>query len=207
MDTMLEPIAGVSLEKYAALCAAMADTGDDAAAQVAIAAEQGVDEASWAAAKDGWTARMSDPAYEGKVAHAFVPLYQAAQAAARGGSEPAPIERYARVVAEYSFEKDADGRQIPVDVVLARHGYERAGWSEVTGYWTPRVNDPNDPACGRFRELMQAESDRIFGIDRPVTEEVPADPTLAGSDPGAASPKGEDGVVGLVMGWVKSVLG
>ena len=54
MDPM-QPIAGVSLEQYATICVAMKDTGDDIAAQVAIAAEHDVDETSWNTAKDGWS--------------------------------------------------------------------------------------------------------------------------------------------------------
>jgi hypothetical protein len=210
MDPMMEPIAGVSLQKYAELIAAMSRTEDDKAAQLAIAVDHGLDEPSWIAARDGWTARMEDPANEGRVAHAFVPLYTAAQGVVRVGHEPATLERYATVVAEYSFEKDPDGKQIPVDTVLARHGYDRARWSEVTGYWTPKVNDPSDAACARFRELMQSESDRIFGIDRGASGELTQEPEDSGIEvvqPAPAPEKGDDGVVGMVMGWVRSVLG
>jgi hypothetical protein len=203
MDPM-EPIAGVSLQQYAELCAAMAHTGDDVAAQVAIARERGVDEGSWNAAKDGWTARMQDPALQGKVAHAFVPLYSAAQAAARGGAEPCTLEHYTKVVAEYSFLKDADGNQVPVDQVLGRYGYDRTSWAEVTGYWTPKVNDPADPAAAKFRELMQAESDRIFGI---VREKPAAEPAPAADPEPEAKPAQDEGVVGMVMGWFKSLVG
>ncbi|MEQ1569783.1 MAG: hypothetical protein ABMA64_29375 [Myxococcota bacterium] len=207
MDASMEPIAGVSLQKYAELCAAMSKTGEDKAAQVTIAGEHGVDATTWEQARDGWAARMSDPANVG-LAHAFVPLYTAAQSAVRGGREPETLEAYARVVAEYSFGKDAEGKAMAVDVVLSRHGYDRARWNEITGYWTPKVNDPSDPACARFRELMQAESDRIHGIEsrRPdlETDDSVSEVVLPNTADGAAP---QDGVVGMVMGWVKSVLG
>jgi hypothetical protein len=48
-----EPIAGVSLEKYAEICRAMAGNQDPA-----IAAAHGVGPDAWQAAMDGWTARM-----------------------------------------------------------------------------------------------------------------------------------------------------
>jgi hypothetical protein len=48
-----EPIAGVSLEKYAEICKAMAGNQDPA-----IAAAHGVAPDAWQAAMDGWTARM-----------------------------------------------------------------------------------------------------------------------------------------------------
>jgi hypothetical protein len=201
----MDPISGVSLQLYAELCVAMAKTDGDVGAEVAIARERGVDEPSWLAAKAGWTARMSDPALEGKVAHAFVPLYSAAQAAARGGAEPDTLERYARIVAEYSFEKDANGQQVPVDQVLARYGYTVMSWAEVTGYWTPKVNDPKDPSFLRFRELTQAESDRIFGIDRSAAKEAATEESEP--EPSRAAPPEEDGMVGMVRGWMKSVFG
>lgn len=218
MDPMA-PISGVSLEKYATLAVAMAETGEDTAAQVAIAAEHGVDEASWNAARDGWTARMQDPSNGGKVAHAFVPLYSAAQAAKRGGAEPATLEVYAEVVAAYSFEKGPDGSQLPVPDALARHGLTSAQWNEITGYWTPKVNTPADPSAQRFRMLMQAHSDRIFGIVREPQAQAKAQATsqtarnaadATGPEPqatGSRSGSADEGLVGAVMGWVKSLLG
>ncbi len=163
---MSEPISGVSIEQYARLCAAMADTGDDEAAQLAIAAEAGVDEASWTAAKDGFTARMQDPADMGKTATVFMPLYQAAQAEARGGGPPCTLEQYAEISASYSFERDAQDNKIPPEQIFARHGISTVQWHEFTGYWTPRVNDPADPVSAQFPQLIQAESDKIFGIYR-----------------------------------------
>lgn len=205
----MEPISGVSLEKYAELCAAMAKTGEDTAAQVRIAAEAGVDADAWESAKQGWTARMQDPALEGKVAHAFYPLYQKAQSAARGGAEPMSLEQYTRAVAEYSFEKDADGNRVPTETVLARYGHTVTSWAEVTGYWTPKVNDPADPACASFKGLMQQESDRIFGIDRsaPDPDDAPAEPTRAEGGGAAAGDPPADGLVGVLMGLVKRFLG
>lgn len=205
----MSPIAGVSLATYAELAVAMAETGDDVAKQTAIAAEHGVDEASWNAARDGWTARMQDPANQGKVAHAFVPLYQAAQAARRGGAAPATLEQYTLVVAAYSFEKDAHGNQLPVADALARFGFTAPQWNEITGYWTPKVNDPADPAASEFRTRMQAESDRIFGIVRtpsPAPAEVEAPPPRKPAPARADGPKGEEGLVGAVLGWVRSMM-
>jgi hypothetical protein len=161
----------ISLEQYAELCALMADTGGDVAREHAIAAQHGVDAAAWDAAKAGYTARMSDPNDMGRTAMAFMPLYQAAQARARGGAEPCTLEVFARVHAEMAFRKGPDGEKIDYHQVLAEHGYTHQSWLECEGYWTPRLisdTDPNfDPAAAaRFRVLMQEESDRIFGIVR-----------------------------------------
>jgi hypothetical protein len=167
----MEPVAGVTLEQYADLCARMGDTAGDEAKELAIAAEHRVSAEAWAAAKAGFTARMSDPADMGRTAMAFMPLYQEAQARLRGGGEPASLETYTRVHAEMAFRKGPDGDKIDYHVVLAEHGFTHQSWLEVEGYWTPVVGAPDqprwDPELGqRFRELMQAESDRIAGITR-----------------------------------------
>src|SRR5207249_2987402 len=74
----MEPIAGISLEAYAELCALMKDTGTDVDRQLAIAVEHGHARDAWEAAQQGWTERMSNPATAGTVATAFMPLYQSA---------------------------------------------------------------------------------------------------------------------------------
>ena len=48
-----EPIAGVSLEQYAAICKAMGGVNDPS-----VATAHGVAPDAWQAAQDGWTARM-----------------------------------------------------------------------------------------------------------------------------------------------------
>ena len=184
----LAPIAGVTVEQYADLCAQMASTGEDTAAQAEIAAKNGVDEATWNAAKEGWTKRMSDPANMGKVAQAFMEKYQAAQAAARGGKEPMSLQQYAKITAEYSFEKDANGVQVDHHIILARYGLNVTQWGEVSGYWTPRVNDPADPSATTFRALLQSESDRIFGIVRTPPGQSAAKPAAAPA-PSAPAPQ------------------
>jgi hypothetical protein len=119
---------------------------------------------------------MSDPADMGKTALAFMPLYQAAQARARGGQEPCTLEFYAKVHAEMALLKDPLGNQMNHHLVLAQNGTHHQAWLECEGYWTPIVGAPGilgqpnpkfDPArAQKFRELMQQESDRINGIAR-----------------------------------------
>lgn len=104
---------GVDLKLYARLCAAMADTAGDESKEFAIAAQEGVSPKDWQQAKAGFTARMQDPADMGRTAGAFMPLYQAAQSAARGGGEPCPIETYTQIVAAYSTERDAQDNPVP----------------------------------------------------------------------------------------------
>ena len=185
----LQPIAGVSIEKYAELCARMMDTGTDTAAQEAIAAEQGVDAASWNAAKDGWTARMQDASNMGKVAQAFMAVYQAEQARLRGGAPPSTLAEYATIHAAIAWEKGPDGSPLGLDAVLARSGLSVTRWGEINGYWTPKVNDPADPAAGEFRQRIQEESDRLHGITRggkaaPAAEPDPEEKTETVARPG-----------------------
>ncbi len=192
----------IPIEKYAELCALMADTGGDEAKEIAIAGAHGVSGSDWLASKAAWTAKMSDPADRGQTAQAFMPLYQAAQARARGGAEPCTLEVYTKVHAEMSFRKDPQGNKLDHHIVLAEHGFTHQAWLECEGYWTPRVGaetilgKPNpqfDPQqAQRFRVLMQAESDRILGIvreaqPRPVSPQPPNAPP-ASAPPASAPP-------------------
>jgi hypothetical protein len=166
----------ISIELYAELCAQMADTGGDVAKENAIAAAQGVSPEDWAASKAGYTAQMSDPNDMGRTAMAFMPLYQAAQARARGGKEPCTLELYAKVHAEMAYKKDAMGNPMNHHLVLAENGTHHQAWLECEGYWTPIVGAPEilgqpnprfDMARHQeFAALMQRESDRIHGITR-----------------------------------------
>lgn len=166
----------ISLEKYADLCALMADTGGDVNKENAIAQANGVSPADWTEAKTGYTKKMSDPADMGKTALAFMPLYQAAQAKARGGKEPCTLEFYTKVHAEMAYSKDAMGNQKNHHLVLAENGTHHQAWLECEGYWTPQVGAPtilgapnpkfNPELKQKFAALMQKESDRIAGIKR-----------------------------------------
>lgn len=166
----------ISIEQYADLCALMADTAGDVNKENAIAAQHGVSPELWHASKTGYTARMSDPNDMGRTAMAFMPLYQAAQARARGGKEPCTIELYAKVHAEMAYSKDAMGNQKNHHLVLAENGTHHQAWLECEGYWTPIVGSPeimgqpnprfDATKAQHFRVLMQQESDRIFGIVR-----------------------------------------
>ena len=166
----------ISIEKYADLCALMADTGGDVAKENAIAEANQVSPADWAEAKKHYTAKMSDPSDMGKTALAFMPLYQAAQARARGGKEPCTLEFYTKVHAEMAFSKDPMGNKKNHHLVLAENGTHHQAWLECEGYWTPIVGAPEilgqpnpkfkPDLAKKFAELMQKESDRINGIVR-----------------------------------------
>jgi methyl coenzyme M reductase alpha subunit len=166
----------ISIEQYAELCALMADTAGDVNQENAIAAAHGVSAADWLASKTGFTAKMSDPTDMGRTAMAFMPLYQAAQARARGGKEPCTLAFYTKVHAEMAFKKDPLGHKLNHHLVLAENGTHHQAWLECEGYWTPIVGAPTilgqpnpkfDPQLSaQFSALMQQESDRIHGITR-----------------------------------------
>ena len=166
----------IPIEQYAELCALMAGTAGDVNQENAIAAQHGVSPEQWAASKAGWTAKMSDPNDMGRTALAFMPIYQAAQARARGGKEPCTLELYAKIHAEMAFKTDALGNKLNHHLVLAENGTHHQAWIECEGYWTPIVGAPEilgqpnpkfDAArAQQFAVLMQRESDRIHGITR-----------------------------------------
>jgi hypothetical protein len=161
----------ITIETYADLCAQMADTDGDEAKEQAIAATHGVAAPLWFEAKAYYTAKMTDPNDMGRTALAFMPLYQAAQARLRGGTPPCTLEVYTRVRAEMAYRKDRLGNRVNYHLVLAENGFSHPGWLECENYWTPRVASNADPKFDigqsmRFRELMQTESDRLFGSRR-----------------------------------------
>lgn len=166
----------IPIEQYAELCAQMADTGGDADKENAIAAQHGISAADWQASKAHWTAKMSDPSDMGKTAMAFMPLYQAAQAKARGGAEPCTLETYAKVHAGMALKKDAAGNKVDHQIVIAEHGFSPQQWLECEGYWTPKVggqsmlgqdNPQFDAKLHQdFKVLYQKAADEVLGIVR-----------------------------------------
>jgi hypothetical protein len=71
----LEPIAGVTLEQFAAISRGVAAYGYDGSKLVEIAQSEGIDAATWETASQGWNARiMAEPA----VAQQFNQLYRGA---------------------------------------------------------------------------------------------------------------------------------
>ena len=216
--SLFEPIAGVNLEKYAELCASMADTNHDEAKEIAVAESLGVGGAAWLEAKKGWTDRMMDDAKKtGELARAFMPLYQAEQAKLRGGAEPMDLASYARIAAELAFLKGPDGGMVDQAGHLATHGLNLTKWGEISGYWVPKVNDPNDPSASTFRVMMQAESDKIFGIVRdapsapaaPSASAAPSSPSVASHAPQVPARQEEEptDIVSMIIKWIRGLLG
>jgi hypothetical protein len=70
----MKAIGGITLEKYAELCARMDDVIRDKEACIKIAQSEGVSRDSWEKAHEGWQERITDPADMGRTASRFVPL-------------------------------------------------------------------------------------------------------------------------------------
>src|SRR5689334_17555616 len=99
MDPAMAPINGISLERYAELGAVIADIMNDPQAVAKAIQAEGVSPHDWEAAKTGWTARMQDMSLMGRVAMAYMPLYQAALAKRKGGAARVSYEDFVAVSA------------------------------------------------------------------------------------------------------------
>lgn len=72
----MKAIGGITLEKYAELCARMDDVIRDKEACIKIALSEGVSRDSWEKAHEGWQERITDPADMGKTASRFMPVWR-----------------------------------------------------------------------------------------------------------------------------------
>lgn len=74
----MEPINGISLEKYAELCAKMNNVFQDKEACSRIAESEGISRENWAAAHKVWQSRITDPADMGVTESKFVSSWKSA---------------------------------------------------------------------------------------------------------------------------------
>ena len=138
----MEAINGISLESYAKLIVLMSDCGEDEEDCNKIAGQEGFSKEDWKAAKDGWTAKMSDPSDMGKTAMAFMPLYQAELSNKNAEKEPVSLEEYTRVHSDMAFRKDPNdpAKKINHEDVLKENNISVTKWGEYSSYWTPKVS-------------------------------------------------------------------
>jgi len=126
-DPAMQPIQGISLERYADLGAAIADLNNDPQRIAQAVQREGVNPADFEAAKIGWTARMQDMSLMGRVATAYMPLYQAALARRKGGAASMSYEDFVAVSAAikvFGFE-----------AAVQASGVSQSDWTEVAGQW------------------------------------------------------------------------
>jgi hypothetical protein len=186
MDPSLQPINGISLERYADLGAAISDCMEDAAKVAQIVQQEGVALPDWEAAKTGWTARMQDMSLMGRVAMAYMPLYQAALAKRKGGQAQASYEDFVAVSAAikvFGFEG-----------ALNASGVTMADWTEVAGHWNQAMGREMHRFAGHPNAIAQEEG-RLRGGGAPkrmqinrVAGQIPQAPNpAAGGNPYAAA--------------------
>ena len=140
----MDPINGVSIEKYAELCARMADTDNDEFPRDRHRRSLWRPADDWLAAKAGWTARMCDPGDLGKTAMAFMPLYRDAQEALRGGGEPCSLEEYSRLYGIVHFSGADASQRDAVTAIVEREGHSYPKWIEYNAYWGEVVGEEEE---------------------------------------------------------------
>lgn len=150
MDPALQPINGITLERYAELGAAIADFMDDPKRVAETIAAEGVAQADWEAAKTGWTARMQDMSLMGRVAMAYMPLYQAALAKKKGGQAQASYEDFVAVSAAIKVWGP--------DVGIKACGVSMSDWTEVAGAWTAQMGREMMRFAGHHGLVNQEEA-------------------------------------------------
>jgi hypothetical protein len=148
LDPALAPINGISLERYAELGAAISDVEGELE-QLEIVRSEGVRPEDWQAAKTGWTARMQDMSLMGRVAMAYMPLYQAALARRKGGAASASYEDFVGVSAAIKV--------FGWEAALRACGVSQSEWTEVAGAWNQRMQQEMQRFAGHPQYLAQEE--------------------------------------------------
>jgi hypothetical protein len=164
------PINGISLERYAELGAALDGKDSDPRAVAEVLAGEGVSPADWQAAKSGWTARMQDMSLMGRVATAFMPLYQAALARRKGGAARISYDDFVHVSALIKIY----GFEAAVNAV----GISQSDWAEAAGHWTQTMGANMMQYAGHHGHVGQEEQ-RIRGGVQPRRVEVTRDTSSA----------------------------
>lgn len=157
--SQFEPIAGVSLEKYAELCGLMSKTQPEETDKHAdIASQNGVSKENWEIAKEGWTKMMTDPSHAMAIQQIFMPIYQKTVASMTEG-EPISLEKYTEIKAAMIFEKDELGNKVDPNIVLGRYGYQITQWGTFESYWVSRITKDEH---GRVIDNFDEESHQKF---------------------------------------------
>jgi hypothetical protein len=150
MDPAMAPIQGISLERYADLGAALDGTDGKPDEVQRILGAEGVSEADFNAAKHGWTARMQDMALMGRVAMAFMPMYQAALARRKGGAASLGYEDFVHASAAikvFGFEG-----------AMHACGLSMSDWTEAAGQWTTTMSQNMGQYAGHHGHVGQHEA-------------------------------------------------
>lgn len=160
MDYM-SPIHGISLERYAELSAEVTDFIHDEELCAKAVEAQGVSRTDWKAAHEGWLARMQDMALMGRVATAYMPLYQAALNKKRGNVDVS-FEDFVTL----SAAKKAWGNER----ANAHYNLDDASWTQIATAWTTQRIPQDMGRYGMYGMLVEQEAQRLSqgGPPKPV---------------------------------------
>lgn len=187
-DPAMAPINGITLERYAELGAAIDDVKENEAEVKRIIGEEGVPWEDWQAAVAGWTARMQDMSLMGRVAMAYMPLYQAALANRKGGAARISYEDFVAVSAAMKVFGPEAGTNAC--------GISMSDWTEAGGHWNNTMAANMGQYAGHHGYVDQ-EAGRLQGGGQPkkvtVTREAGATATPDGSG-GMAYQQGATGM-------------
>jgi hypothetical protein len=150
MDASLLPINGITLERFAELGAEVADSVNDPEACARIVESKGVPRATWEAASKGWIARMQDPALMGRVAMAYMPLYQAALTKKKGTVDVSYDDYIALCGARAA---------LGAPTFAAQYRLDDTTWYQIAGAWNAKI--PTDPRYGMYGMQVEQEANRI----------------------------------------------
>jgi hypothetical protein len=160
MDPSLTPIQGISLERFAELGAEVADSVNDQEACARIVESKGVSRGDWDVASKGWIARMQDPALMGRVAMAYMPLYQAALAKKKGTVD---------VTFDDFIALSGARAALGAPRFAAQYSLDDTTWTQIAGAWTAKI--PTDPRYQMYGMQVEQEANRIRqgGAPKPVS--------------------------------------
>jgi hypothetical protein len=163
-EQTIEAISGITLETYAELLAKTIEAGEDESEILKIINQEGISEADWKKANQGWSERMRDPADNGRTTDLFMPYYEAALGRKYFEKEPCSLEEFTKIHCEITYRKDPNDlrKQINFKDVLKENGLTIAKWGLYNSFWTPRIAMPQYRKT--FVEFVQKNSERILGI-------------------------------------------
>jgi hypothetical protein len=181
----MDPINGISLERYAEIGAAITDYVSDRPRVLAYVESQGIRREDWEGAMAGWTARMQDLSLMGAVATAYMPLYHKALArrAQSGEGKAAPQATFDDYVAMSGLAK---ARGVPA--MCVHYGIDSGQWTQLAMAWNQKI--PTSPSYMAFGVLVEAEGARIAGRGAPKRVSFAAGGGAAAPQPPQAAPAG-----------------
>ncbi len=182
------PIAGISLEQYAELCAVFTRHEGAAEPPLELLQERGISLDAWSAARTGWTNRLEDPIAAATLGMKFVPAYHAALDRVHGPAPALPLDVYAALSAEVQHHG--------LSAALGRLGLARHRFSQIAFAWDVAFSRDSQQYI-TYVCLLHAEMARLSRGEAPrpippLHEPTPTNPEVSNAhqaaDPVAVTP-------------------